>query len=40
MTLGEKIQALRKSRSWSQEQLAEQSGVTRQAWCSWPNSSV
>ena len=31
MTLGEKIQALRKSRSWSQEQLAEQIGLSKSA---------
>ena len=31
MTLGERLQALRKSRGLSQEQLAEQAGVSRQA---------
>ena len=40
MTLGEKIQALRKSRSWSQEQLAEQIGVTRQALSKWENGTA
>ena len=40
MTLGEKIQALRKSRNWSQEQLAEQIGVTRQALSKWENGTA
>lgn len=40
MTLGEKIQALRKSHSWSQEQLAERIGVTRQALSKWENGTA
>ena len=40
MTLGEKIQALRKSHNWSQEQLAEQIGVTRQALSKWENGTA
>jgi len=35
MTLGERLQALRKSRGLSQEQLAEQAGVSRQAVSKW-----
>ena len=35
MTLGEKIQALRKQRNISQEQLADQMNVTRQAVSKW-----
>ena len=31
MTFGEKLQALRKARSWSQEELATQINVSRQA---------
>lgn len=31
MTLGEKLQKLRKSRSWTQEELAEKVGVSRQS---------
>lgn len=34
-TLGERLQALRKSRGLSQEQLAEQAGVSRQAVSKW-----
>ena len=34
-TLGEKLQALRRSRGMSQEQLAEQAGVSRQAVSKW-----
>ena len=40
MTFGEKIQALRKSRGWSQEQLAEQIGVSRQALSKWENGTA
>lgn len=40
MTFGEKIQALRKSHGWSQEQLAEQIGVSRQALSKWENGSA
>lgn len=39
MTFGEKIQALRKSRGWSQEQLAEQINVSRQALSKWENGT-
>lgn len=35
MTLGEKLQLLRKSRSLSQEQLAEELEVSRQAISKW-----
>ncbi len=35
MTLGERLQALRKSRGLSQEQLAEELGVSRQAVSKW-----
>ena len=35
MTLGEKLQMLRKSRSLSQEQLAEELEVSRQAISKW-----
>ncbi len=35
MTFGEKLQALRKSRGWSQEQLAERIAVSRQAVGKW-----
>lgn len=35
MTLGEKLQRLRKSRGWSQEQLASEIHVSRQALSKW-----
>ena len=35
MTFGEKLQRLRKARSWTQEQLAEQLGVSRQSLSKW-----
>jgi len=35
MTFGEKLQNLRKARGWSQEELAEQIGVSRQALSKW-----
>lgn len=35
MTIGQKIQFLRKQRSWSQEMLAEQLSVSRQALSKW-----
>lgn len=40
MTMGEKILALRKARSWSQEELAERIGVTRQAVSRWESDSA
>ena len=35
MTFGEKLQALRKARGWSQEELASQIHVSRQALSKW-----
>lgn len=40
MTLGEKILNMRKARSWSQEELAELIGVTRQAVSRWESDSA
>ena len=40
MTFGEKLQALRKSRGWSQEQLAERVAVSRQAVGKWESGSA
>lgn len=40
MTFGEKIQMLRKSCGWSQEQLAEQIHVSRQALSKWENGTA
>ena len=37
MTLGEKIQSLRKKNGWSQEELAEKVYVTRQTISNWEN---
>ena len=35
MRFGEKLQALRKARGWSQEELARQINVSRQALSKW-----
>ena len=35
MVFGEKLQSLRKSRGWTQEQLAERAGVSRQTLSKW-----
>ncbi|MCL2434208.1 MAG: helix-turn-helix domain-containing protein, partial [Clostridia bacterium] len=35
MTLGDRIQKLRKTKGWSQEQFAELLGVSRQAVSKW-----
>lgn len=40
MTMGEKILNMRKARSWSQEELAERVGVTRQAVSRWESGSA
>lgn len=40
MTFGEKLQALRKSRGWTQEQLSEQIHVSRQTLSKWEQGSV
>jgi len=39
MFLGKKIQQYRKSNAWSQEQLAEIMGVSRQAVSKWENGT-
>ena len=39
MTFGEKLQALRKARSWSQEELATQINVSRQALSKWESGA-
>lgn len=40
MTMGEKILNMRKARGWSQEELAERVGVTRQAVSRWESNSA
>ena len=40
MTIGNKILSLRKARGWSQEELAEKIGVTRQAISRWESDSA
>lgn len=40
MTMGEKILHMRKARGWSQEELAEQIGVSRQAVSRWESDSA
>lgn len=40
MTMGEKIQNMRKARGWSQEELAERIGVSRQAVSRWESNSA
>ena len=40
MTFGEKLQALRNSRGWTQEQLSEQIRVSRQTLSKWEQGSV
>lgn len=39
MTFGEKLQALRKARGWSQEELATQINVSRQALSKWESDA-
>lgn len=40
MTIGEKILNMRKARSWSQEELADRAGVSRQAVSRWESGSA
>ena len=40
MTLGEKILNMRKARGWSQEELADRTGVSRQAVSRWESGSA
>ena len=35
MTFGEKLQYLRKEQNWTQEQLADQIGISRQSLSKW-----
>lgn len=40
MTLGEKLQRLRRARGWTQEQLAERMGVSRQSLSKWESDAA
>ena len=40
MTFGEKLQGLRRQRGWSQEQLADRVGVSRQALSKWERGAA
>ncbi len=40
MTLGEKLQKLRKARGWTQEELAEKVGVSRQSLSKWESDGA
>lgn len=40
MTLGAKLQRLRKARGWTQEQLAEKTGVSRQSLSKWESDAA
>ena len=40
MTLGEKVLNMRKARGWSQEELADRAGVSRQAVSQWESGSA
>ena len=40
MTLGEKLQKLRKARGWTQEELSEKIGVSRQSLSKWESDGA
>ena len=40
MTFGEKLQKLRKARGWTQEELAQQAGVSRQSLSQWESDAA
>ena len=40
MTFGEKLQKLRKARGWTQEELAQQMGVSRQSLSKWESDAA
>lgn len=40
MTLGEKLQKLRKAKGWTQEDLAAQISISRQALSKWEQGAV